>query len=140
MIFEQLLQSIDEKSGIKELVSFLDAGGDINATHPVSGCTILHAACEHQNGDLINVLIKYEVQINIQDRYGQTPLHIAVDADIDSILQGSGNIGDISFNTVKLLLNVGADESIPDSKGNTPKDWAANYGKSVLNRYENIAD
>lgn len=75
--------------------------------------TVLHLAARDPVGsDRLDSLLPYmrKLDINARDRYGNTPLHIAV------IYRNAG--------CVRLLIDAGADQTIPDNKGRTPYDTA----------------
>jgi ankyrin repeat protein len=121
-------------NGVDELNEYLASGGDINAVTPVSGWSLLHCAVENQNLELIQLLAKYGANLNAKDIYGTTPLHLAVDIDIDGAVQNGENV---SFETTQLLLSLGADEFARDKKGRTPRDWA-NRSSQILALYESL--
>jgi ankyrin repeat protein len=132
MTEEDLGQLIHVGRGAAELPAFLAAGGDVNAIEPRSGMPLLHLACEHLNLDAIQALVAAGADLNLRDSFGQVPLHVAVDNDIDSVVQADGP--ELRFETTRLLLSLGADPNVRDSQGRTPRDWAAAYG-TALNTY-----
>ena len=76
-----------------------------------NGKTIMHYACLHTKRDcqLLRFLIKRKPSlINQQDKWGRTPLHIAIEA---------GNIP-----AIKHLMNVKAREDLRDIRGKTPPE------------------
>jgi hypothetical protein len=120
MTHEELCQSIDEERGTRELEIYLQQGGDLLVRNVNSGRNLLHLACEHQNLKLIRELVGRGVPIDDADEWGQTPLHIAVNIDIDSVVQGSGQISEMTFRTTNLLLSLGANPTLQDKRGRTP--------------------
>jgi ankyrin repeat protein len=134
MTTEDLGQLIAAGRGAAELPAFVAAGGDVNATEPRSGMPLLHFACEHQNLDAIRALVSAGARINAKDSVGQTPLHVAVDIDIDSVVQANGS--ELQFETTRLLLSLGADPSVQDCQGLTPRDWAARYGARAVEQFD----
>jgi ankyrin repeat protein len=74
--------------------------------------------------------------LNAQDSFGQTALHIAVDIDIDSVVQANGPLADMQFETARLMLALGANPDICDNHGRTPRDVAAFYGMNVLDKFD----
>lgn len=44
----------------------------------LAGETVLHYACKLEFCDIIKHLIKFGANVNVQDKLGHTPLHLAV--------------------------------------------------------------
>lgn len=94
-------------------------------------------ACAGENdetGDIIRVLLSAGAQINIQDSYGQTPLHIAIDMAIDGSIQCGRDT--INWSVVGILLDLGADPTIPDTRGRTAYDWVLAYGENARDSFD----
>ena len=127
MQFEELRWLIGDERGVSELPGYLAAGGDINAAIPNSGWTLLHCASEQQNLPMIEALAKAGADLNARNHQGWTPLHLAVDSEIDCVFQSGGDKDDVTFQTVRLLLSLGADPTVRDERGKTPRDVAAAY-------------
>ena len=134
MTAEDLGQSIHEGRGAAGVPAFLAAGGDVNAIDPRSRMPLLHLACEHQDPDTIRALVAAGADLNARDSFGQAPLHIAVDSDIDSVVQADGP--EYRFETTRLLLSLGADPPVQDGRGRTPRDCAAGRGSHALDRFD----
>jgi len=64
--------------------------------------------------EIANKLMKYQLDINLVNDFGYTPLHNAVKA--------------ARYDIVKILLDFGADHTIPDRFGIIPCDMARNHG------------
>lgn len=94
----------------KNIVSLLIEKGDVNAINR-NGETPLHNACWTGQIEIVQVLIDYGANTNMQNDHGETPLHWAA-------RMGYANI-------VKLLLEVGADPTVQGTSGR-PIDIAAN--------------
>lgn len=122
----ELRRLIANGQGASEIPSFIAAGGDVNCREPPLGMPLLHLACEHQNLAAIRALAAAGADLDVLDSAGQAALHIAVDIDVDSVIQASGS--ELDFATTLLLLSLGANPRIQDNAGRTPRDWAANYG------------
>ena len=72
------------------------------------GDTLLHVAVGRQNIDEIRYLVEQGLDINAKGDYLETPLYSAC---------ASGRVA-----VVGLLLKLGADPTIPDRRGDLPKD------------------
>lgn len=84
----------------------LKNGADVNARGKIWGKTPLHQA-KLVSYDVVKILLEYGADPNIQDKKGQTPLHLF-----------SGHVGEVR--TIQLLIEQGAKASIQDNEGNTP--------------------
>jgi ankyrin repeat protein len=96
----------------------------------------LHSACEQLDLEAVTDLLSKGEDHNICDQYGQTPLHIAVDSEIDGKWQTSHSLEDPDFTIAKLLLNSGANLDAMDSNGETPIDWVASHGKEAISAFK----
>ena len=99
-----------------ELVKFLvSKGADVHAKNN-DGITPLHFA---ENLDVARLFVSKGADVNAKDdKYGATPLHIAVAA---------GNIEIIEF-----LVSKGADINAKDKDGETPRDRALLSGNNDI--------
>jgi ankyrin repeat protein len=91
------------------------------------GWSLLHYAAEDRNPDAIKLLAARGADLNIVDRYGWTPLHFAVDRDIDT----DGN-PTRDLPTAQALIDVGAREDTRAEDGATPRDIAMTFGQEAL--------
>ena len=85
------------------------------------GYTQLHEACYRYRGDVTEVLSLVYVRghkINVQNNYGNTPLHLACSKGLSDI--------------VETLMLAGADETITNDEGKTPAQVAESEGHSEL--------
>jgi ankyrin repeat protein len=72
-----------------------------------NGSTILHIAAYEGYSDILSwLLLNSIIDIDVQDEYEQTPLHLAVAGDREK--------------NIKILLNYNADINLADKKGRTP--------------------
>jgi ankyrin repeat protein len=138
MRLEDLFRRVDGEQGLSLVDQYLASGGDINAVCPGMGWTLLHAAAEHQNLLLIKRLVKRGANLHARDPEGWTPLHVAVDTDIDTVRQKNGYLIEINFNTPHLLLSLGANPKLCTQTGHTPRDIAKGYGAAILRRYDEL--
>lgn len=141
LTLEQLFKAVGEETGLPEFHVYVAASGDVNACDPDSGWSLLHLACEHMNISLIQALADGGADLNAQnDHDGWTPLHTAVDIDTDSVWQATQRESDfltqLTFSTTRLLLALGADPTIADHKGETPRDLAAHGGPEALAQFD----
>ncbi|WP_215143476.1 M48 family metallopeptidase [Exiguobacterium qingdaonense] len=84
---------------------------EIELGEPIQELTYMNASYEEIEAELANV-----ADVNIQDEYGETPLHnLFYNEDIDR-------------ETVRLLLDHGADVTIENEEGMTPIDVARDWG------------
>ncbi len=137
MNFEDLTNAIKENQGVKELSDFIAIGGKINLRLPDTNWTLLHLAVEFKDPTIIEALYNYGADIEAEDSNGWTPLHLAVDVDIDSVIQSSDN-DVISFDTVSILVSLGANLNSKTKNGETPRDIASYYGKKALKTFDNL--
>lgn len=141
MGLEDLFQAIADDRGVGELKEYLAAGGTPNDRDPVSGWCLLQAACEHQNHVVIRALLQHGAEINARDAINsrQTPLHHAVDIDLDSAWQQTHDLKQpVNFETTRLLLEAGADPDLPDDRGRTPRSMAAGYGPEIAEKFNRL--
>lgn len=90
------------------------------------GHTPLHLAATFQNPLFIETLLMSNPEIDVQDNLGNTPLYLAVE----------NNLIDVT----KRLLQYGADPSIPNHKGKTPKDIIAAWNTDMAALLTNPAN
>ena len=94
---------------------FLAIGQELAALHSELKYTALHAAADFGHIEIVKELISTGMSVNIRDaRHGQTPLHFA----------GQSNRCDIA----RMLLDAGADRTIPNYKNILPYQLADQQG------------
>lgn len=92
---------------IRLLDVLLSAGAPVDNPDFV-GKTALHHAAKHQRtGDLIKVLLKHKANVDSQDRFGASPLLIAIQEDC--------------FDVIPVLLDAGASLDVTDGEGSSPR-------------------
>lgn len=91
------------------------------------GCNALIAAAQADNIDIVEYLLKYDFDLDVQEKeYGQTALHILVEQGCNS-------------ETIENLLDLGADKDIKDKSGKTVMDIALESHEEVGD-YEEIIE
>ena len=121
----------------------------------------LHKAARYADANICKLLINYGASVNDIDQNFETPLHVATKrGHIENckLLIDFGS--NICFKTKsnKTLLHIAAenkhfqlcksylekysfDTSMPDSNGNTPKDYALSSGnKDIINLFSKVSD
>jgi hypothetical protein len=121
---------------VESIEKYLVAGGDINATFGYRNWSLLHQAAEWGDCEAVAWLVRRGARLDARDRAGNTPLHIAVDADIDTANQ-SGRTTTLS--TTRALIEAGACEDVCGEGGGTPRDVAAAYGQDALDLYDGLS-
>lgn len=94
-------------------------------------------ACSGENdhtGEIVRVLVAAGANINLQDAQGLTPLHHAVDMAIDGTIQQ--NLDTIDWSGVGVFLDLGADPTIRDVRGETVYDMATAYGYNARRSFD----
>ena len=125
MDIKEAFEGSGYSSWLETLTQYQQQGGDLNAHHPDSGWTLLHLAVEMERSDVIRWLVDHGADVNATTTEGWTPLHHAVDIDLDGAIQMGAMI---TLATTTLLIQLGADESVVDKRLGTPRDIAAAYG------------
>jgi ankyrin repeat protein len=94
--------------------ALVDAGADANLTER-TGINLLHWAAITNRAAVIPILVRAHVPLNATDDNGFTPLMYAATVDV----------GDTE--TLKALLDAGADRRIRNDQGRTPLDQARRF-------------
>jgi ankyrin repeat protein len=127
---DELVQQ--EKDWESEIMQFLlKAGANPNELSPgpnVEYEAPLHVFCQNSNADLVKVLLQFKpknknlkVNVNIQDREGNTPLHFVCDRK---------KLQEPDRQIIQLLMQNGADPMIKNKTGQTPADLAREKGNT----------
>jgi ankyrin repeat protein len=110
---------------LEAVMNWIESGGSANVIEPRLGWSLLHLAAEFQNVAAIEYLIAAGADPNQRDPYGRTPLHIAVDSEIDGAVQTEEPL---EFKATKRLIELGAETTLRDMGGRTPVDTVDSYG------------
>ena len=92
----------------------LDAGADVDAKDSYSGTGLIRAA-ERGYERTVRRLLRTDIDLDHVNRLGWTAL-------LEAIILGEG--GRAHTETVRLLVDAGADVNLPDEAGTTPLDHA----------------
>jgi hypothetical protein len=85
----------------------LSAGAPVDNRDFVEKTSLHHAAKSSGTGDIIKVLLKYKAKVDSQDRFGASPLLIAMQED--------------SADVIPVLLDAGANLDVTDGEGSSPR-------------------
>ncbi|KAF9648126.1 hypothetical protein BDM02DRAFT_3097041, partial [Thelephora ganbajun] len=108
---------------IKLLDVLLSAGVPVDDPD-ITGMTALHYAAKWTGtGDLIKVLLKHKATINSQDRFGASPLLIA--------------IRNHTVDVIPVLLDAGASLDVTDAEGSSPRSIYSTRPPEVSNVVKN---
>jgi len=131
MTFEQVIKNFGNRAlRLKDVQRYLDAGGDINRRAPKMNWSLLHYAAEDCNPEIVRLLAARGADLSPTDCNGWTPLHLAVDSDMDTSSRDGRRATELP--TVQALIESGADETVQAPDGTTPRDVAVAYGQEVL--------
>lgn len=103
-------------SSVKSVHELISLGSDVHATDSRK-LTAMHHAVTDKKGEIIDMLASAGADINVRDKYGETPLMKA---------SASG----IGIKPLTRLVELGADMEAADNKGNTALHHAAGNGRT----------
>lgn len=94
---------------------------EMNGVKGFKGLTLLHLATTRKSRrtcmEQIKILVEAKANVNVQDDYGDTPLHFFLQREIGFVNEDSA---DSVAEMIACLLRANADCNIPDKDGNTP--------------------
>jgi uncharacterized protein len=121
---------IAAREGYLELLKLtLNKGADVNSVDSANS-NALHRGGWRGQIDVIKELLKTEIDLNHRDSSGRTPLLFTV-TDGGPTPTSSLSSSRI-IETVRLLVEAGADATIPDNRGVTPLAHAKKAGKTKI--------
>jgi len=128
-----------EYGKIDAIISYINSGNDINAREGKSnnysgtGMTLIMWAASNSQIEVMNILIKAGVDINIEDERGWTALMEAVCSEVNN----SDN--ERYIDAIKILLSAGANPSAINKKGTSILELAEERGGNEVIRLVNNA-
>jgi len=114
----------------------LAAGANPNLPGRAWSSAIACAGENDETGEIVRILVDAGADVNIQDEFGLTPLHRAVDMAIDGTIQQ--NLKEIDWTVVGVYLELGADPNIRDKNGETIADVASAYGYNAKQSFDDF--
>ncbi|HEY7091338.1 MAG TPA: ankyrin repeat domain-containing protein [Tepidisphaeraceae bacterium] len=131
MTFDKVIKHFGNRSlRVKDVRRYLEGGGDVNCHGGNMSWTLLHFSAEDCDAEMIKLLAAHGANLNARDQNGWTPLHLAVDADMDTSSRGARRATELP--TVQTLIELGADERVKADDGSTPRDIAVRYDQAGL--------
>lgn len=115
------------------VVNLLELGTNVNAQQK-SGYSALHFAIQESNLPILNLLLGVnEIDLNLQDKYGHTPLL--------RILTNGNRKDPRSYMMVEKLINRGASLEIENSSGQSPRSMMEEITKErIIDSEGNLVD
>jgi len=128
-----LLDRLIASGNVADVESMIDMGTNVNAVS-AHGWTPLFSACEHEQPDIIRLLVARGADINYADSNGWSPLHNAIDVAVDGAIQCRSPA--IDWQCVGVLLDLGADSTLRCTQGKTPFDIIDDYGVNARTSFD----
>ncbi|QGQ23957.1 hypothetical protein F1728_15265 [Gimesia benthica] len=113
---------------------FVEEGGNINQSRPPMGWSLMHIACEKRDVRLIKGILNIDRSLlNTLADCNYPPIFQALDADIDGPIQ-TGK--EITLETTKAMLELGADSDVKYKTYESLRDFAKSYGKIAVYKFD----
>ena len=109
---------------VSDVAALLDSGIDPNGVESL--WSPLLSAAEHEQPEIMRLLVSRGADVNHSDSNNWTPLHNAVDIAIDGTIQC--RLPEINWECVGVLLDLGANPKLKCVRGKTPWDIVDDYG------------
>ena len=123
-----VVKSLEKNRRYDPLPILLDKASDVNPVNSVGRTPLFQAVRSGNIGD-INLLLEAGARLDIADKYGHTPAHVAaIKAGINK-----QKIADHYFAILKSLNKQGADIDAKDCQGRTVLDCLKYFGNRELN-------
>lgn len=113
-----LVQLLDYNATTELTMTLLDKNVDVNKADNAGNTALLLHIDEHCNKDVVKELIRAGADVNVKNRNGDTPLHLA-------LRRGNDMVG-------RFLIKKGADYNVANNSGETPVDIAVSKGMEVV--------
>lgn len=126
MSLEEVWSDVRSAADSSRLARFLTEGGRVDLVSGVHGGTLAHVVTGSGRLDLLEELARRGARLDARDRYGWTPLRVALHADLAGL--ESRREGPLELARVRALLRYGADPNVPDDHGKTIWNVALGYG------------
>ncbi|WP_197407608.1 ankyrin repeat domain-containing protein [Oceanivirga salmonicida] len=115
----------NREEGFKMFKTILEARKiDLNYCHNKS--SIMHIICNYPYYEFLEEILKYDVDINIRNKYGNIPLHNAAS-------NFKNEDRSINLEKIKILLDAGSDVDNVNKFGKTLFDYKDIYGEEFYN-------
>lgn len=123
---EQVWSDVRSAADASRLARFLSDGGRVDLVSGVHGGTLAHLVTGAGRLDLLDELARRGAHLDARDRYGWTPLRVALHADLAGL--ESHREGPLELARLRALLRHGADPNVPDDHGKTIWNVALGHG------------
>jgi len=112
----QLLEAVEKGDSVL-VEKVLKEGADVNSNKTISHETVLTYAAQEGYTDIVRILIKHDVNLDMRNKRSETPLMVAAK---------NGHVG-----IVQILLRNGAFVDAKNSEGQTALVWAILGGGNI---------
>jgi ankyrin repeat protein len=123
------VSSAEEKDYMIIVNMLIEAGANVHHKNNYNS-TLLHSAAAQGNLEVVKLLIAHEVEINLKDNIGNTPLYIAV---ANSASSNAGILEQQCYlEVIDLLIQRGAMIDVENNDGYTPLQRAVRDGSDKV--------
>ena len=114
------------RNDLAAIGSLLGGGIGPNETDRQGESPLMFAAYRGR-AEVVRYLLRAGADVNHQCHAGNTALHLAVDAAVDHETHAPEEAKNDSLDTIRVLLEAGADRARRNARGQTPVDWAHGF-------------